>query len=272
MIVWALLVFTITFVCALPVLIAGIDLTNVTFTSDIPVAVGVGILLTGYAPTFAALFVAWLMPGGGGVAALLRPVLRWRVAPAWYVAVLAAPIVLFLVAVGIHVAVGGAAPASLLSVPRGPDLAFLFGALVAGSFGEEVGWRGFAQPRLQGHYTPLVASVIVGSIWATWHIWPVITPGGGGITWLIALETYARLIAMSVIYAWIFNATGGSVLLVMLAHAGHNIAVRVVTPPPGTETELPLFVAALYVVVAGVVVAASTVARSRARPVETHAT
>src|SRR2546428_13192939 len=97
-IVWALLVLTITFVCALPVLIAGIDLTNVTFTSDIPVAVGVGILLTGYAPTFAALFVAWLMPGGGGVAALLRPVLRWRVAPAWYVAVLAAPIVLLLVA------------------------------------------------------------------------------------------------------------------------------------------------------------------------------
>ncbi len=270
--VWALLVFGITFVCALPVLIAGIDLTNVTFTTDIPVAVGVGILLTGYAPTFAALLVAWLVPGAGGVRALLRPVLRWRVSPAWYVAVFGAPILMFLVAVGIHVETGGAPPSSWLAIPGGPDLAFLVGALVAGSFGEEVGWRGFALPRLQRRYTPLVASVIVGGIWATWHIWPVITPGGGGITWLIVLETYVRLIATSVIYAWIFNATGGSLLLVMIAHAGHNIAVRVVTPPPGSETDLPLLVAVLYFVVAVVVVVASAVAGSRPRPLGARAT
>src|SRR5439155_66875 len=77
-VVWAGLVFAITFVCASPVLIAGIDLTKVTFASDIPIAVGIGILLTGYAPTLAALIVARLFSREGGVGALMRPVLRWR--------------------------------------------------------------------------------------------------------------------------------------------------------------------------------------------------
>ena len=80
---------------------------------------------------------------------------------------------------------------------------------------------------------------------------------------LIAVETYVRLISTSVIYAWILNATGGSLLLVMLAHAGHNIAVRVVTPPPGSETDLPLYVALLYFAAALAVIVSAGVFRSR---------
>ena len=179
------------------------------------------VLLVGYAPTFAALAVAGFMPGAGGIGKLLRPVLRWRVSALWYVLALAGPIALMLVAVAARAVLRGDPPASWLTIPSGADLAFLAGALVAGSFGEEVGWRGFAQPRLQARYTALVASAIVGTLWATWHLWPVITPGGMASTgWLVAGETYARLISTSVLYAWILNSTGGSVLLVMLAHAG----------------------------------------------------
>ena len=260
--VWAALVFVITFVCALPVLIAGIDLTRLTFGSEIPIVAGVGIIFTGYAPTLAAILVSSL-PGNGGVRALLGPVLRWRVSALWYVAVFVAPVALLLVAVGILMAVGGSPPTAWLAVPSAADLAFLVGALVAGSFGEEVGWRGFALPRLQRRYTPLVASVVIGGIWATWHLWPAITPGGGGVTSMIALETYLRLIATSVIYTWIFNATNGSLLLVMLAHAGHNVAVRIVSVPVGAEADVSLLVALLYAVLALIVVAASSVLESR---------
>jgi membrane protease YdiL (CAAX protease family) len=218
------------------------------------VVVGIGILLTGYAPTFAALLVAWLWPGETGVRRLLKPVLRWQVSPAWYLVAFGGPILLFVVAVAIHVAAGGAAPASWLAVPSGPDLAFLVGALVAGSFGEEVGWRGFGQSRLQSRFTPLAASVIVGALWATWHLWPVITPGGGSTTWLIVVETYVRLIGMSVLYAWILNGSGSSVLLAMLAHAGHNVANRLVVTPPDGASDIPLLVAVLYAVFAALLV------------------
>src|SRR5438105_11633246 len=147
--VWTALLFAITFLGALPVLIAGIDLTTVTFSSEIPIVVGVGIVLTGYAPTLAALLVAWLVPGSGGLGALLRPILRWRVSVVWYAGVFVVPVLLFLTATSIHVGAGGARPDAWLTLPSAPDLAFLIGALVAGSFGEEVGWRGFALPRLQ---------------------------------------------------------------------------------------------------------------------------
>src|SRR5256885_4127011 len=183
---WALLVFAFTFAAALSVIGAGIDLSQVTFSTPLPVIVGVGILLTGYAPTLAALAVAALHPDGGGVRALLRPVLRWRVSPQWYVVALAGPIALFLAAVAVEAVLGGQLRASWLSVPGGADLGFLFGALVAGSFGEEVGWRGFGQRRLQARYTALAASAIVGTLWATWHLWPVITPGGMAATgWVV---------------------------------------------------------------------------------------
>ena len=66
---------------AMPALIAGIDLSNVTFETQIPVAVGVGVLMTGYAPTFAALIVAWLLPGESGIGPLLRPVRTSKGAP-----------------------------------------------------------------------------------------------------------------------------------------------------------------------------------------------
>ena len=79
---WVILVFGFTLVAALPVIIAGIDLGQVNFSTPIPVAVGVGILLTGYAPTFAALVIVRFVPGEGGIRRLLRPALRWRVAPA----------------------------------------------------------------------------------------------------------------------------------------------------------------------------------------------
>src|SRR2546423_12370835 len=99
---WALLVFAFTFAAALSVIGAGIDLSQVTFSTPLPVIVGVGILLTGYAPTFAALAVAGLHPDGGGVRALLRPVLRWRVSPHGDVAARARPSAPFLAAAAVE--------------------------------------------------------------------------------------------------------------------------------------------------------------------------
>jgi membrane protease YdiL (CAAX protease family) len=234
----------------LPLYFYRLDLSKLTFSSQIPVIVGIGIELTAYAPTLAALLVAALMPAGGGVGRLLRPVIRWRVGVHWYLIALVGPSLLFLFGDVIRLAIGAPLPGSWLAIPGAAALAFLVGALIAGSFGEEVGWRGLGQPRLQQKYGALWAAVLVGVVWSLWHLWPAAAPGGlSTTTWSDASLTFIRLISTSVVYAWLFNSTRGSLLIVMLAHAGHNLAVRFVPLADSVQHGDPV-VTALYVLAA----------------------
>lgn len=256
--VWAAFVAIITLLSILPIFIYHVDLSTLSFGSDIPIVVGVGILLTGYAPAFAAILAVRFVPGSGGIRRLLAPALRWRVHPVWYAIAILGPIGLFLVGDLIRTLLSLEVPSAWLVLPSPSALAFLFGALVAGSFGEEVGWRGLAQPRLQQRRGALVAAIVVGLLWSLWHLWPVLTPGGFATTGIAGVVlTFARLTATSVVYAWLLNSTRGSLLVVMLAHAGHNIAAQVVPLPGGTQQVDP--VTALLYVAAAVIVMFFTV-------------
>ncbi len=246
---WVALLFALTFIGALPLVVGGMDLNNLPGSSPrLPLATA-GIILTAYAPSLAALLVA---SRSGGVRALLRQVKTWRVGVYWYALVLAGPFVLILSADLIYVAFGGAPPRSWLIFPT--SLAFI-GPLVAGSLGEELGWRGFAQPRLQPRYGALGASIVIGIIWGTWHLWPAITVAGfSDLTTPDLVQTYIRLISTAIIYAWIYNSTNGSLFLVMVAHAGHNLATELVGTPAEGSQIVALLIALLYLTVALVVV------------------
>ena len=88
--------------------------------------------------------------------------------------------------------------------------------------------------------------------------WPIVAPGGlNGTTWSDVVLTFVRLIATSIVYAWIYNGTRGSLLIVMLAHAGHNLAVRFV-PVADSVQHGDSIVAMLYVLAAIVVVLATS--------------
>jgi membrane protease YdiL (CAAX protease family) len=105
---------------------------------------------------------------------------------------------------------------------------FVFLTLAAG-IGEEFGWRGFLLPRLQSRHNALVAGLIVGAAWATWHIPLFFIEGtsqyehrlAGGL--LPAVLGYAAfVIAQSVQFTWLFNNTKGSVLLAAVFHGASN--------------------------------------------------
>jgi uncharacterized protein len=246
---WAVLVFVLTFVGALLLTVGGLNLDHPPRAASMLVLFMVCIFLTSYAPTLAALLVA---ARTGGAGALLRQAATWRVGLAWYAFVLVGPIVLFVVADLTYAFSGGVQPAVWLVLPSSP--AFV-GPLIAGSPGEELGWRGFAQPRLQTRYGALWASVIIGIIWGTWHLWPVMLPGGlADLTLSDLAQTYIRLISTAIIYAWIYNSTDGSLFLVMMAHAGHNIATELVPIPAAGAHVVPIIVALLYLAVATAVV------------------
>lgn len=252
---WVIALAAITSLGILPLFLYQLDLSTLTFSTPVPIVVGIGIEFTAYAPTLAALLAVWLIPGGGGVRNLLRPVARWRVGLGWYVLALAGPTALFLVGDLLRLTLGLPLPAIWFTFPELASFGFLLGALIAGSFGEEVGWRGLGQPRLQTRYGALTAAVIVGILWSAWHLWPVLAPGGLSTTDASdVVLTFLRLCATAIVYAWLYNSTGGSLLIVMLAHAGHNIAVRLV-PLDATLQHGDPVVTLLYCLAATIVVA-----------------
>jgi uncharacterized protein len=123
-------------------------------------------------PLVAAVVVTAQESGRAGLRSLFGRILQWRVAPIWYGVVLLGPMLLYLAGLALEVVLLGSRP---------PSLGALIGALpvllivavymvVFVALGEEVGWRGYALPTLQGHYGALLSSVILGALWALWHL------------------------------------------------------------------------------------------------------
>jgi membrane protease YdiL (CAAX protease family) len=230
------------------------------FTGNLPPAelalLGIGVELAAVGPSLAAILVAWRMPGAGGARSLFRQFKHWRVHPIWYLVALLLPIPIFLAADVIWMALG---KQSLVWLTVPSAVPFTIGAALVPPLGEEFGWRGFAQPRLQSRIGALWAAVIVGTLWSTWHLWPLVVPGGAKLFLPSDVaQTYIRLISTAVIYAWIYNSTGGSLPAVMVAHAAHNIVSSFIPGASVDPTHLgPLLGSLCYAVGAIIVVLAT---------------
>src|SRR5437879_9095337 len=131
----------------LPLYVYRLDLGKLTFSSSVPLVAGLGIELTAFAPTLAAVLIVAVMREPRGIRRLLRPVLRWRVAVAWYLVAAAGSTVLFLGADVARAIIHAPLPEHWVTLPTVAAAVFLVGALLAGSFGEEIGWRGLGQDR-----------------------------------------------------------------------------------------------------------------------------
>ena len=265
-IAWAVLVFVLLFLGLLPLYLYHLDLAKLAVNSSgaPPIAL-VGILFTAYTPTLAAILIAWRWPGAGGVRSLFKPIARWRVHVGWYLLALLGPIPLLLLADLIYVVLlGGQAPQRWLALPTGTAeggvaaLLFTIGAVFAGALGEEPGWRGFGQRRFQPGIGALWAAIIIGLLWSTWHLWPAVVPGGLSLfSWTDFPQTYLRLTSTAILYAWLFNSTRGSLLLVLVAHGAYNIDNSIVGTPASDIHTIPIIVASLHALAAIIVVAAT---------------
>jgi uncharacterized protein len=175
--------------------------------------------IVGFGPFFAAVVVLALTGGKAAVMILVRRMVRWRVAPLWYAAALLLPVAIALGATGLNVLLG-ARPPSSAELGAWPILipTYFLLLLIPGIGGtwEEPGWRGYALPKLQVGRSALVASLIVGVVWAFWHL-PLM------VATVIPWSDIAYVSVQSVVYAWLFNNTEGSVLLVMLFHTMNNV-------------------------------------------------
>jgi membrane protease YdiL (CAAX protease family) len=253
---WAVLLFFLIFLCLLPFLIGGVSLSGLGKLSPSSLLFALcimGFTFAGYTPTLSALLIAGLFPGGGA-RSVLRQVRTWRVGIGWYAIALIGPAILFLLDEAVNLVLGGSPPQHWIVLP--PFSGFLPGSLffsvmgvLAGTIGEEFGWRGFAQPRLQKRYGALKASILIGLVWGTFHLWILPICHCMSLTDVIVTQ-YLRLIATAVIYAWIYNSTKGSLFLVMVAHAAHNITVDLMPEVGGSAVIVALSYVAVAIAVA----------------------
>jgi hypothetical protein len=175
-------------------------------------------------PFIAALIVIPLTQGLAGLRELGSRVIRWRVRWYWYVVAIGLPLTVLLITAVLNVALGASAP-SLAFGSVGAILLVFAVRLVNpgdGALGEEPGWRGFALPGLQGSgLSPLVSTLILGVLVTGWHV-PILFLEEGGLQPSIIVGYLLGSFAVTFWYTWLFNRTGGSVLMTLVSHAAQG--------------------------------------------------
>jgi membrane protease YdiL (CAAX protease family) len=202
-------------------------------------------------PLAAAIIVIALTEGRAGFRVWGRRLIRWRVGWAWYAVALLLPVLLVLVAGLVNMALGASAPG--LSQLTWSGMLSVFAIRLVnpldGPLGEEPGFRGYALPLLQVSRPPLVSAAILGVLVALWHL-PLVLFGGLSLTGL------PTTFAITFLYVWLFNRTGGSVLLTLLFHNSQGTLTMGsfgFTGADGSRVELIYFVAVVLAVLATIV-------------------
>jgi len=169
-----------------------------------------------FAPLVSAIVVVLIAEGLPGLARLGRRLIRWRVNWIWYAAAIGLPLVVHAVAISLNMAAGAPAP-SLTQFQPWYAVLLVFGVGMVnpteGPLGEEPAWRGFAQPRLQSRWSPLASAALLALLATIWHLPLVFMP-----QFDLGLPDIATTLLVTFWYAWLFNRTGGSVLLTLIAH------------------------------------------------------
>jgi uncharacterized protein len=175
-------------------------------------------------PLIAALIVIPLTQGVARLKELGLRMIRWRVRWYWYAVAIGLPIAVVLAVVGLNVALGASVP-SLAGVGSVTTVLMMFAVRLVnpgdGPLGEEPGWRGVALPGLQTTLSPLVSTLILGVAVTVWHV-PLLFLEDGLLRPSIIMGFLLGSFAVTFFYTWLFNHTGGSVLMTIVSHSAQG--------------------------------------------------
>lgn len=182
-----------------------------------------GMFVAGVA--LAALFVIAATDGRAGLRDVGSRLVRWRVATRWYAVVLALPLLIVPTALILNATVFGGSGLDWTKAPQPAQVVFYFVLFVfvplTAPLGEEIGWRGFALPRLLTTHSALVASLILGVLWALWHLPTILADPAARpiVPFLLAFPS------LSILFTWVFIHTKSSLLMAVLFHAWYDIVL-----------------------------------------------
>lgn len=218
-----LLTYAVTWACFITVV--KISHGPATAAPALALVRGFLLLLGTFAPSLVALGITARAEGRPGVRALLRRILQWQVGTRWYLFAIAyLPAIKLSVALVHRVMTG--------SWPRfGTEPWYIIMVAIAVSTpvqaGEEIGWRGYALPRLAGRFGFARASLLLGLIVSCWHLPIFFLPGADKYGQSFPVWTL-QVVALSVAITWLYAHTNGSLLLTMLMHSAVNQTVGIV--------------------------------------------
>lgn len=206
-----------------------------------------------FGPLVAAFLLTYLDEGVRGLKILLKRGVYYRFRKIWYI-----PIFLLFLAM-----TGGALLLAVLSGETLPELSalsnpfiiaviFVYIFFLGGPFQEEWGWRGYALNRLQARWNALVSSLILGVLWGAWHL-PLFFIEGTIQSQTPIWGFMILIISGTILFTWIYNNTGGSILAVMLFHTMNNLSFFIF---PTLQTML----GGLYLIVLNIIIASAVLA------------
>ena len=174
-----------------------------------------------FSPSISALIISGIIGGIPEIKRLLTGFTRWKVGWRWYfwaAFLILGPLAITMIYKALGNPSAGIRPGeTILSM-----LGIIVFQLFSGPIAEELGWRGFALPRLQAKYTALVSSLILGVIWTCWHIPYFFVTGATQMG--IPFPIYLVLVLTITFYlTWLFNNTRGSLIITILAHFFYNL-------------------------------------------------
>lgn len=179
-------------------------------------------------PCLSGFVMTGITGGREGVGRLLRQLVLWRVGIRWYLfALIGIPALMVL---SVIVLPGNMASFQGLATV-GPLYMlglYVYVFFVGGPLGEEPGWRGFALPRLQRRYGPLVGSLILGPVWALWHLPIFLIPAWHYPPTILNILMFVIAATLfTIVMTWVFNNTKGSLLIAVLVHTSFDTVVAI---------------------------------------------
>jgi membrane protease YdiL (CAAX protease family) len=208
----------------------------------------VALLIGSWLPNAIGLLVTGVGGGRPGLRELFGRVILWRISLKWYAIASFVPAVVAFLAIGLYALFGNVVP-DFASADMLLPLILL--AVFTGATGEELGWRGTALPRLQARWNVLTSSLVLGVFWGLYHL-PSFFLSGMPLENAPLITFMVGAAGINVFISWIFNRTGGSLIMVVLFHFALNFMGNVT----GIFNVPALFgwLAGIYCVVAIVVI------------------
>jgi hypothetical protein len=231
-----LLTFAYSWIIWIPSVLDGLGVGlpfNVAGYSTVVVVIGA------FAPLLAAITLIGRVEGWAGIKAFLKQAIDFRVKPTYIIIALALPLVIHIISHYLSLAVGldvartlfpdeiSASPV-LLAIP------YFFLMLIIGGGQEEFGWRGYAQEPLQEKIGVIPASLLIGVIWGIWHL-PLWFMAGDLHSAYSFVAFVMMTTSISLIYAWLYNASKKKLIVALFFHAMNNTAAPLIPFLHGIE-------------------------------------